>query len=1203
MRERINRLAKGIIDREAPELVIQPESVHAEIGTVGVEKGELYITSRNGLHIKGLAYSSDPRVRIVTGSFGGLRVHVLYEIECGYLDCGDAIEGSFYLVTNSGEREVPYSFSVSAGVSGRTLRRLLEPRDFAALAKRDYETAVRLFELREFADVPFMQDIHTRTLYDGLTGRGSRHSQVEQFLIALGQKKPVQLTAEENRKEYRDLTRNQKDSIFLKREGWGYLPVTVQIDGGFIQTAARSFGNEAFTDGAYEFAYQISMSGLHAGKNFGSILFETLGASVRVDIQVFQSPQGAGKTKDGQEIFRADSAVSDRFARYLSLRLDYESGKGDAQQLRSEMMHEAEQIRLAGENSCELSLMQAELCLLCGREGAAMEALSECRDQVIEGRLERPDLYCLYQYVYLKLEPDEEKWQSLGRLVRKYMEEGRGDYLLFYVFTKCEEQYCFENPGELLTRMKVLYGEGCRSPFLYRQALAVLNDAPQLLYGMGAFEVQVLYFGARRGQVQKDLAVKAAKLTAVSKYYHPLPCRMLKLLYEKYPDKEILSAVCGLMIKGDLRSEQDFTWYESALSEQAGLTKLYEYFLYSLPDGYDRLLPREVLLYFSYGHDLDPDSRAALYANIIRYMDRDTQLYHEYQKEMGTFAAEQILQSRLSSDLAVVYDAMIYPDMVDIPIARHLPSLLNSRKITCEDPKMRSVVVRYEELTEEGVYPIHDKVAYVPVFFRGSCILFQDAYGNRYGDVRHVSVPVLDRPELEERCFAVCPDHPMLLLGACRKAAEKDEIGEEDVRLMEKAMTQLKLHPLYRRELTGQLLRYYEKEADGAAPPDGSAEASGSDTTVLLNIDRDVLTRDQRVDLCRILTARGYIKEAYKMIRKYGCRLPGESLRVLCSRKILSELFDQDELLLKLSFSVFEEKNADSVILDYLCEHFNGTSEQMYRILIQGVAEHVETYDLEERLLAQMLFSGETDRMDRVFALYMGRKKTSESIVKAYFTMKSADYFFEEKPAGDDVFRYLEGVIHGSVEKDKLSALYLLALTKYYSGLAELDEEQKQLCQTMVDILLAKGIVLPYFKLLARHIRIPEDVMDKGILQYIGRKDSRVDLQVRIRPQEERFRSDEMKKVYQGVFIKQKILFEGEVMDYRIYEIEGDDRRLAAEGSLSCDRKTSQEQESRFQMLNQMALYMNLKEEAGLRRTMQDYVRKTAQVEELFGLQ
>ena len=47
-----------------------------------------------------------------------------------------------------------------------------------------------------------------------------------------------------------------------------------------------------------------------------------------------------------------------------------------------------------------------------------------------------------------------------------------------------------------------------------------------------------------------------------------------------------------------------------------------------------------------------------------------------------------------------------------------------------------------------------------------------------------------------------------------------------------------------------------------------------------------------------------------------------EKLLKLCTRMILQQLFDQDDRLLELSWRVFEAGKADSVILDYLCEHF-----------------------------------------------------------------------------------------------------------------------------------------------------------------------------------------------------------------------------------------------------------------------------------------
>ncbi len=1190
MRERINRLAKGIIDMEVPEIAIQPENLdHVEIDAGGLEKRELYITSQNGLHIKGLAYSSNPRVRVLSASFGGLRNHVMYEIDSEYLEYGDVVEGRFSLITNGGEFEIPYSFAVQSGVSGRALRKLKEPKDFVNLAKQNYETAVQIFEYRDFAGVPFMQDMQIRCLYDGLLGRGNRYGQVEQFMIGLGLKSPVGLQVDERRREYDSIEKDSRDTIELRRSGWGYLAVNVRVDGSFIRVGRKNFTNEDFTGGVCEFPFEISPGGLHAGRNLGSITFETLNESITVEIEVHQ---GCGRAAEGVS---PDSG--EMFRKYFDLRLDYENNAGDAETLIEQMLAQVEQIRLVCGQSTRLSLLEAELNLLAVREEKAREALAECQDEIFENRQVRPDLYCLYQYVYLRLEPDMERWESLGRLSRKYMEDGRGEYLLFYVFSRCEEQYCFENPADVLVRMKVLYGRGCHSPFLYTQALAILNDAPQLMLGIGAFETQVLYFGARRGLVREELAVKAAMLAVTNRNYQPLQCRMLKTIYGKFPKKEILASVCSQMIRGDCRREKDFEWYERALSEKISLTRLYEYFLYSLPKDYGKLMPDEVLRYFSYDHNLDQNSRAVLYANMIRYMDRDSKVYQDYQKTMGAFAVEQVLKARIGRNLAVIYDAMIYPDMVDQPVAQILPSILNSCRIACADRRMRNVVVCYEELTDQGVYPIRDGVAYVPVYFDGSRLLFEDAYGNRYTNVEHEETPVMYKPELEKRCFEVYPEHAMLLLGACRKAGEKEEPDAEDIGIIDRALTRLRLHPLYSRELIGRIIQYYQKE-----PAQDGEGAEPIDLKPLLSVDREIITRQQRVDMCQALIGHGYIREAYGMIRRYYCQVPPEKLRRLCSRMILNELFDEDELLLKLAYSVFEEEQTDSVILDYLCEHYNGSTDQMYRLLLKGVADRVETYDLEERLLAQMLFTDRTDKIDRVFSLYMERKKTGENIVKAYFTMKSTQYFMEGKPAGEDVFRYLEGMIHGAIEKEKLSTIYLLALTKYYAGLTHLDAEQKELCQTIVDILLAEGMVFAHFKPLAAHVHIPQEITDKVILQYIGRKDSGVDLQVRIRPQEERFYGDDMKRMYQGIFIKQKVLFEGETMEYRIYERQGDRQILMEEGSLSCDRKADTSEDSRFRLLNQMAVYMNQREESGLKEAMEEYVKKTAAVEGLFGL-
>ncbi len=1180
MRERINRLAKGIIDMDVPVLTVQPSVIEEELKVGERRRGDLVVSSENGIHGKGLVYSSNYRVKVLNSSFGGTRCYISYEVNGKYLEYGDGIEGSFYLVTNGGEKEIPYSFRLEAGNSGKILSQLKEAKDFGSLARRDYDLALRLFEFRDFTDAPFMQDMGIRAVYDGLRGQGNRFGQLEQFFIALKLKEPVKLRVEGTNREYYASDQIINDVVEIKKEGWGYLPVTVKVDGGFIQSLNKTITDEDFEAGVCRYPFEINPASLHCGRNYGSITVETMYESVVVSVEAHGMP--GEKAQAGYKTY----------GRYLSLRLEYEAGRGDKDNLETLMAQELEQLRMSKGQSPHLSLMQAELMVLLKKFEEAKTYIEECREVILEQRMENSQWYCLYEYVSVSVCPDEERLSSLRRLLGKYIEDGKADYFLFYLSSMCDENWSFENPGEVLSRLKVLYGEGCRSPFMYQHALKLWNQMPQLLYGIGAMELQALNFGAKRNLVSEELAVKAAKLSGVNRHYQPLCCRMLKKLYKTFPRTEILEAVCSLMIRGGCQKEADFVWYDRAVREQLSLTRLYEYFLYSLPKDYRQAIPKQVLLYFSYGHDLERSSKEALYENIIRYVSTESTVYQEYERSISQFAVEQALESRISSRLAVIYEEMIYADMIDAALARAMPALLRSYRISCSNRRMKYVVVCYEELTEEAVYPLEDGVAYVPIYSREVKLLFQDAYGNRYTGIGHVKTRVLDKPELEKRCFELEPDQPMLLLAACKEVAG-EELDEKGKVVAERAVSRLPLHALYRRQLIGRLIRFYKE-----------AKIPKEEAKILTALSKDggFLSKQQRDGLCEALINHGYMKEAYDMMSRFGSQVGEDSLQKLCSQMILDQMFDQDDFLLSVGFGVYEAKKADSVILDYLCEHFNGTCSQMYGVLLKAVKDQVETYDLEERLLAQMMFIGDAKQIDKVFALYVTRKKTGESIVKAYFTIKSSEYFLHDVPAADQVFSYLEEVIRTAIEKGKVSTIYLLALSKYYSGLPELSGEQAKLCQVIVDQLLEDGMVFPYYKQLAKAIRIPEDILDKAIIQYVGQRDSKVELQIRILPQEERFHRDELRRVYQGIFVRQKVLFEGEIMEYEIYEQRDDERVLVKEGSVACDVRDSKDKNSRFSLLNQMSLCLNVKEEQGLREAMEEYVQKNAAVEGLFQL-
>ena len=109
-----------------------------------------------------------------------------------------------------------------------------------------------------------------------------------------------------------------------------------------------------------------------------------------------------------------------------------------------------------------------------------------------------------------------------------------------------------------------------------------------------------------------------------------------------------------------------------------------------------------------------------------------------------------------------------------------------------------------------------------------------------------------------------------------------------------------------------------------------------------MRLDKRLLTKEERLGICETLINRNYVEEAFDMIREFGCEeIQSKRLLKLCTKMILQNLFDEDPLLLHLSYRVFLEGMSDSVILDYLCEHYNGLTNQMYRILLQLSLIHI----------------------------------------------------------------------------------------------------------------------------------------------------------------------------------------------------------------------------------------------------------------------
>ena len=595
------------------------------------------------------------------------------------------------------------------------------------------------------------------------------------------------------------------------------------------------------------------------------------------------------------------------------------------------------------------------------------------------------------------------------------------------------------------------------------------------------------------------------------------------------------------------------------------------------------------MLYFFYNHTLDYLTQARLYCYVLEHCGNDEALAESYRKKIEEFAMDQMFQGHISPELAKIYQATIFPEIVDDKVAKALPKLLYANGIVCDNPHMKYAVVCYEELEGEVAAPIRGGKACLPIYSDGARVLYQDSQGNRYEDVPAAVMPLMREPVLEKLCREKNTEHEMLELAVCREIRRKPEKTEEEITRLQGLLGFPDLHPEFRRELVSELIDWYGKHPDAVTAD-----------TFLMGMDVSLLEPEDRVRMLELLIGKDFIPEAYAIVERYGtCGADPNRLMRLCSRMILEKLFRREEKLMSLAFACFRADRADEVILEYLTQHYNGSSEDMFEILKKAKENRVKVYDLDERLLGQMLFTGHEEHLDETFRIYAEEESCDESIVNAYLVVKSYRYFLQDEPLEQELADYMQKRARSFPDVTYLPVICLMALTRYDSTLPDLTQEECALCQKMLDELYRKNYVFAYYRELGRFARIPEELNDKLILEYHGNKAGRIQIRTRVLPAEEEGEAETMPHMYEGIFVKLIPVFYGETLEYEIIDLN--------QGPVPVKKETVQflqaedsGQKSRVTMINRILRAIEKKDEAAIREAMIEYGTKDGLVQELF---
>ncbi len=1151
MRKKINQLAKGVLDEKQPVIEL-PAAPVEETVTCGKQlSGEFTIRSGNGVPFRGLIYTDDDRVETVQNAFAGQSFTIAYTVHGEDISEDTVLEGCFSLVTNGGDISLPYRFTVSrlnmpqAETPGTV-------RELAELAEKRPEIMLNLFESERFIDLPFFRDDSLRALYPALRRSPDRRLALEEFLVACGAKKPVRLSINAEPQTYVFGADSARGEITVKRDGQGYCLISVQSSAPFIRFPKDRWTGLDFAGDTLSIPMQFLPERMHAGKNLGTVTVNT--GREEKEISLTLIPE-----REPDEAARARSQYRRSALQLAKSLVTLYAAQQPPYNIESQTLKYLDACEALREPETEQKLMRAEIYRQMRRRDEEKATLEEIRATVQRARGENVTQYLWFLY----LEEEREKGNRLSdgflRLLYRLKDEEAGKAELLPLLMRSDSEWA-EQPEKSMQRIREHFLRG-RFPLMLKiETVILLNNHPELLTNIDAFMRYLLLFGARFRCWNREVVSRAVALLMAEKTYHPGYERLLKLLVQMYPDKDVLTALLAVILRRGKAMPYYYDLYAKGIREDVRLSELYEYYLTARPAKDEEEIPQMVQLYYTYNSPRTVAAQLSLYSYILKQYEPETQMYRLYEKQIRTFALERLLEGTVSSELTVFYEKMFIPQVLETRTASILAELIYTVHLTLANKNLEKILVLYGELKDEFAYPVKNGEAYVPIFTPHCRLLFVDKNGLRYAQnvFKRKRLMAADE-ELVNTIRALSPDSLPFRLALSQKAL-RDGLGDAEARdLMRRYAAWDELSDVYRERLIFSLVK--------------RRDLNDAESAALLKALKNSPYLDARAGslLAESFLIKGEDEAAVEMVHRFGYRsFDPEMLLKLMNRRIRACAYNYDKNIFGVCLSLYRAGHWNPTTLTYLCKYFNGSTADMRILLERSQGGDALYYDLPERLLGQMLFTGETGRIEWVVDLYLkGTKVPNRMLLHAYAVDRSERYFCGDEAVPENIFAYLASWAASEKKPEQLPTICQIALTRYYSGRQTLNAEEIALAKRLLYNLYDQGMFFVYQQNLARFFPLPSELCDKTLIEFRGDENVPVLIGTRLLPQEENedFRYTEMPHIFRGIYVKPVLLFSDEILEYRIEKREGETRTLVREGRLA---GSAGEGEGRFSSLNRV---------------------------------
>ncbi|MCR5475918.1 MAG: DUF5717 family protein [Lachnospiraceae bacterium] len=1185
MRRVIDRCADGFFDYDCGKLLFSTARIEADMPQGQLYEGDFTLSSEDGRDFTAIIYTSSMRLVCRNDHIDEVpSADIHFVFDSTGLEAGDVIKGDIQVVSNAGEYYLPFVFSISYGIVESSLGNVRNLFHFTNQAQVNWEEAVSLFYSEGFAQVFGGNDRIHYDKFRGLSNRAGDPQAVDDFLVAINKKRPVIYSTDRTRYEYNDVSDNVECEFILHKSTWGNIDVGIECDAPFIRLEKERLGAGDFTGNDHLLKFTIRGDSLHEGRNYGIITVTSKNSTFDVQIVARHRANISAKRASRRE---KKNLTTRLMRQYIEFRMK----KTNVGNWVRESMKIVERMNSLDDKNPVSRLYQAQLLVVQRRENEAQWVLEHVEKEMNIAQC--PDKVRAY-FLYLQTlaSHDEAYIDSTARKVAELFEVNPNSFEILWTMLYLDEDLA-DNATRKISLIENMCERGCTSPIMYIEAYNFFVANTEKLSKLSRFELRVLLFATRMGVIDSEVLRQLLYLAGKQREYDPLLYKLLCNCYDITAEDEIVEVVATMLIKGNISGPAYFGWFDKAVRMQLRITKLFEYYMYSVPADYDGLIPKSVLMYFGFRNDMNYHRIALLYANLIMHKREYADTYETYREHMQVFAVEQIEQDHIDGNLAKIYEDVLFIEMIKPEMARHLARILFAHEVKVTDPEAKNVVLIQSQFEGEMKFRIENGYAY-PTIYSGEYTLFTEDSEGRRRLIDQKSV----RKLLNEAVF-IQPiryyvlDNVYFDMYLCEGRKHYVTVDDSNVEYCRELAESKLVNEYYKRDIRMALIRFYYDNDQITALDE-----------FLLNMDIKVLSAKDRAEVVKYMTRRGMTDQAYEIMSIYGTEeIDAKDCVGVCSHMIQEKDKTPDNLLIKLCYYAFKNGKYDEVLLRYLVENYNGLTKQLRDIWKAARNFDIDTFPLMERLIIQMLYTHTTvGEKEDIFEEY-SQNATGTKVQLAYLSYCSFEYFAKERLTDERVFTHITNLYRLG---EPINDACKLALLKYYSE--EKGKRTEKIKAMLKEFLVDFMHRNTYFRFFANYADlVPEisDYLDKTIIEYRTNPGYRVMLHYILedgRGGDENYHTEEMRNMFGGLFTREFILFFGEDLQYYITEEQNGKEVLTASDSLSVADTSEARVESRYTMLNDMVVSRTVKDENTLLDIMREYVEADAFAHKVFKL-